>query len=208
MTTTQSPDAAPESPNASQSDPDNDGEGSKAKRTLKRTLAGLTVFFACVGAVSTSGYTIKDDLVPYLLDLAEKDASYEIVVPTSKGETLIVKRCMAVTVRVTGELPAGHKLWLGTNLRGRKAIVEPMDDAGEGSYKASITIGRQEDHDQPRVLDVVLVSPDAADWLKLVADGRSLYDVSSDEWLPGVRVVDTMDVQRGPATNELGCNGK
>ncbi|MEU1200958.1 hypothetical protein ABZ446_32715 [Streptomyces sp. NPDC005813] len=175
---------------------------------LKHALTSLTVLFACVGAVSTSGYTIKDDLVPYVQGLAKEDASFKIRTPTPRDKPVIVKRCTDVTVRVTGALPAGHELWLGTNLQGRKAIVEPLDDAGDGIYRASITIGRQEDHDQPRELDVVLITPEAADWLQVVADGRSLYDVASNTWLPGVRVVARMDVQRGAATDELNCKGK
>ena len=208
MTTTQSPDVAPESPNPPQNDPASDGESSGARKVLKRALAGLTVLFACIGAVSTSGYTIKDDLVPYIQELGKEDPSYRIMSPTPKGNPVTVKRCTAVAVHVTGDLPAGYEIWLGTDLQGRKAVVTQMDSAGEGTYRANITIGRQQDHDQSRELDAVLVSPEAADWLQLVADGQSLYNVASNKWLPGVRVVARMDIQRGAATNELNCSGK
>jgi hypothetical protein len=171
-------------------------------------VAALTVIFACIGAVSTSGYTIKDDLVPYLQGLGKKEASYEIKRPTPRDQPVIVKRCTAVAVRVSGDLPAGHELWLGTNLQGRKAVVEALDAAGDGMYRGNISIGRERDHDQQRELDVVLVDPEAADWLRSVTDKRSLYDVASRKWLPGVRVVARMDVQRDAATSELDCSGK
>lgn len=208
MTATQSPGVTPASPEPAHNGPAGDGETSKVKRVLKRILTSLTVLFACIGAVSASGYTIKDDLVPYVLDLTEKDATYAITSPAPRSKPVIVKRCTEFSVRAAGGIPAGYELWLGTNLRGRKAIVEPMDDSGNGNYRASITIGRQQDHDQSRELDVLLLTPEAADWLEVVADGRSLYDVASNKWLPGVRVVARMDVRRSSTANELNCSGK
>ncbi|MET9412001.1 hypothetical protein ABZX90_40740 [Streptomyces sp. NPDC002935] len=167
------------------------------------------MIFACIGAVSAAtGYTIKDDLVPKLQDLGKEDASYSFKSPSLKDQPVTVRRCTAVTVHVAGDVPEGQELWLGTNLRGRKALVEPMDSSGDGSYKASISIGREQDRMQQRELDAVLVGPEAADWLRSVKDKRSLYDVASSKWLPGARVVASVDVKRDSASGELDCSGK
>jgi hypothetical protein len=207
VTTTQAPGVAPGAPDPSQNTSADDGGPTGARKVLKKVVTSLTVIFACIGAVSTSGYTIKDDLVPYFEDLGHEDASYAIKNPKPGNGPVIVKRCTSVSVRVTGDVPDGHELWLGTDREGRKAVVEEMDPAGDGVYRKSVSIGRGKDHDQARELDVLLVDAEAADWLRSIKDNQSLYNVASGKWLPGVRVVARMDVQRDSATSELDCSG-
>jgi hypothetical protein len=157
---------------------------------------------------SATGYTLKDDLMPMLGGWFEEDPSFQITLEDASGQgPVIVKRCTDVTVKVTGELPPDRELWLGTDLRGRKAVITKADSVTAHEYTAQISIGRSQDHDQERQLVALLVSSDFSKWLGTLKDGASPYDVASGYWPPDAEVVATQAIRRN-STSTQSCEGK
>ncbi|MFM9692356.1 hypothetical protein [Streptomyces europaeiscabiei] len=205
MSATQQPTAAPR--------PDTDPANAAAtgdppslwRRKVGSALRSIGYIFAAVGLFATAtGITLKD-AVPLVLSLGEDDAQFAITSPrpNSSGPA-VVKRCTDVRITVTESLPVDHELWVGTNRNGRKAVVERLDPVGGGTYSGQITIGTETDHNQKRQLVVLVVEPQASVWLQNVGDRLSLYDVPSQYWPPGTRVVKQMEVQRD-STSTLAC---
>lgn len=119
-----------------------------------------------------------------------------IEIPTPADSPASVKRCTTVKVTTTGKLPSGSELWLGTDLNGRKAIVEPLEQTDDHTYEGHITIGREQDKNQERKLLVLVVEPSSVSYLRNTRDKVSLYDRASSYWPAGTTVADQIKVRR------------
>ncbi|MFH0180807.1 hypothetical protein [Streptomyces cacaoi] len=173
-----------------------DNESTTLRGKIKRvaTRGGITLALAATLA-GVTGYTAKD-VVAAVSSIGEVEFKAAFESPAPTDGPAIVKRCTRVTIKTTGDLPQGYELWLGTNLKGRKAIVEPLEETGDHTYKGQITIGREQDKSQERQLVVLLVQPSSVSYLRNVRDRISLYDMPSSYWLTGATVATQMEVKR------------
>ncbi|WP_437057943.1 hypothetical protein [Streptomyces sp. enrichment culture] len=153
-------------------------------------------------ASSATGYTVKDDIVPWVsqhLPNAPGPTTYTITspAPASQGEPTLIPRCTRVEVKVNGELPDGTELWAGSILGERKAVVVALEPqvGAPGTYASDMNVGRIQDVNQERQLVVLTLSSKQADWLRGAMDVTP-YDIGSRAWPEGAKPVGSVFVRR------------
>lgn len=206
MTTTEQPEAQPLSDEPG-------GEAPAGRRTwwsrFRKYLTPVIAVSAALGlASSATGYTVKDDIVPWVgqrMPNAPGPTTFTITSPTpsSHGKPSVIPRCTRVEVKVDGELSEGSELWVGSIVGARKAIAVALERqvGSRDVFAASMNVGRIEDTGQERQLVVLTLSAQQAEWLRGIMDVTT-YDVGSKAWPEGAEPVRSVSVRRDSTHTE------
>ncbi|MFF4842242.1 hypothetical protein [Streptomyces collinus] len=191
-----------------QSVPDEPGAGNTVGEPtrwarVRRSFTPIVAALAALGlASSATGYTIKDDIVPWVgrhLPNASGPTAYKITspMPSASGQAAVIPRCTRVEVTVKGDLPDGAELWVGSILGKRKAVTDALERQVDSPdvYATQVSVGRDTDVNQSRRLVILTVSTQQAEWLR-GAMGVSTYDIASSTWPDGVKPVGSVSVRR------------
>jgi hypothetical protein len=178
---------------------------------IRKPLTPVVAALAALGlASSATGYTLKDDIVPWLgqhLPNAPVPTTYTITSPlqSSHGKPTVIPRCARVEVKVRGRLPESTELWVGSILGKRKALAVPLDQevGSTDVYASEVNVGRMQDVDQSRQLVVLTLSSEQAEWLRGVMDVTP-YDIGSSAWPEGAKPVHSVWVRRD-STHTKAC---
>ncbi|MEU4486045.1 hypothetical protein AB0H94_14325 [Streptomyces purpurascens] len=208
MTTTEEPGTQPRL--------DGPDEGSSSGRRIwwarvRKPLTPVIAALAALGlASSATGYTLKDDIVPWVgqhMPNAPGPTTYTITSPlrNSHGNPTAIPRCTRVEVKVSGKLPEDTELWVGSILGKRKAVAIALDQevGSPDLYASDVNVGRMQDVDQSRQLVVLTLSSEQAEWLRGVTDVTP-YDIGSSAWPEGAKPVGSVPVRRD-STHTKAC---